>query len=511
MTRKIGEQFGTVYLVGAGPGDPGLITLRGVACLAQADLVLYDYLVDPRVLRHAKNGAELVCLGHHSRQRTVEQCEIHERMILAAQNGRTVVRLKGGDPDVFGKSAEETETLRSANIPYEIVPGVTAALAAGGYAEIPLTHGDHSSCLAFVTGQERRCKKEPSLNYQALAGFPGTLVFYMGIRSAPEWSLALIRGGKSTETPVAIVRRCTLPDQTIVRCTLGTVAETIRNNQVRPPAVTIVGSVAGMGPELSWFAARPLFGQTVLVTRPRHQAETLCDRLTDLGARVLIQPTIEIGPSQDKGPLDDALMQLDRIDWLVFSSANGVQYLLERLFSLGQDLRALGGLKLAAIGPGTAEALASWHLNTDLIPDEFRAETLADSLAPHVAGQRVLLVRASRGREVLAERLQQAGADVSQVVVYDSTDVEQLEPHVQNAFSDRQIDWVTVTSSAIARSAARLVGPNLEHTKLVSISPITSDTLRNLGYEPSAEATDYTMEGIVEAVLRTTRGEETSE
>lgn len=507
MAQNRNKQFGKVYLVGAGPGDPGLITLRGAACLGRADLVLYDYLVDPRVLRHTRDGAELVCLGHHSRQRTVEQSEIHERMIEAAQKGRTVARLKGGDPDVFGKTAEETEALRSAGIPYEIVPGVTAALAAGGYAEIPLTHGDHSSCLAFVTGQERRCKKGPALDYPALAGFPGTLVFYMGIRSAADWSQALILGGKSPDTPVAIVRRCTHPDQTVVRCTLGTVADVIRSERVRPPAITIVGSVAGMGPDLSWFAARPLFGRTVLVTRPRHQAAALCERFNDLGARVLIQPTIEIKPCTDWTPVDSALAELDQYDWLVFSSANGVEHLLSRLFSLGQDLRALGRIKLAAIGPGTADALASWHLKTDLLPDEFRAEALADSLAPHVAGRRMLLARASRGREVLAERLLQAGAHVSQVVVYESTDVRLPDPQVQNALSEGQVDWVTVTSSAIAHSAARLFGADLGRVKLASISPITSDTLRSLGYEPTAEATNYTMDGVVDAILRAEGGD----
>lgn len=505
MAQKEGEDIGKVYLVGAGPGDPALITLRGVECLRRADLVLYDYLVDPQVLCHARENAELVSLGHHSQQRTVTQDEIHRRMAEAAHDGRIVVRLKGGDPNVFGKSAEETEALRVAHVPYEIVPGVTAALAAAGYAEIPLTHGEHSSCLAFVTGQERHSKKGLPLDYQALANFPGTLVFYMGIRSAARWSSALIQAGKSPKTPVAIVRRCTLPDQDIVRCTLETVAEVIREKRVRPPAATIVGTVAGLGPDVSWFAARPLFGMTVLVTRPRHQADSLSERLAELGARVLVQPTIEISPCRDFGPVDDALDRLSEFDWLVFSSANGVQHLLQRLFFLGRDLRALGGVKLAAIGPGTAEVLASWHLNADVVPDEFRAESLAEKLVPLVANRHVLLARASRGREVLAERLQQAGAHVSQVVVYESTDVQSLDPQVQTAFSEGQVDWVTMTSSAIANAAAKLLTLNLAQTKIASISPITSGTLRSLGYEPTAEATEYTMKGVVDAILEAER------
>lgn len=510
MTREHRERIGRVYLVGAGPGDPGLITLHGVECLARADLVLYDYLVDPRVLLHARSGAELVCLGHHSRQRTITQDEIHARMIRAARQGRTVVHLKGGDPVVFGRSAEETETLRAEGIPFEIVPGVTAALAAGAYTEIPLTHADHSSCLALVTGHERSSKQGLPLDYGGLAKFPGTLVFYMGIRSATQWSQGLIQGGMSPDTPVAIVRRCTLPDQASVRCTLGTITETIRRAEIRPPAVTIVGEVAGLPPSVSWFASRPLFGRTILVTRPRHQAATLCSRFSELGARVLIQPTIEIGPCEDWDPVDDALSRLDEFDWLVFSSANGVQYLLTRLFFLGRDLRALGELRLAAIGPGTAEALSCWHLKADLVPDEYRAEVLADALATHAAGKRVLLARASRGREVLAERLRQSGAAVSQVVVYASNDVEQIDPHVEAALLGGEIDWITITSSAIAQSAVRLFHSGLENAKMVSISPITSETLRSLGYEPDAEANEYTMEGVVEAVLRAEREDKLS-
>ncbi len=502
MTQRHGKKSGTVFLVGAGPGDPGLITLRGVECLARADLVLYDYLVDPRLLRHAPPAAQLVCLGHHSRERIVQQDEINDMMVRAAEEGRTVVRLKGGDPDVFGRAAEEADALRAAQIAYQIVPGVTAALAAAGCAEICLTHADHSSCLALVAGQERHDKKGPQLDYGALAGFPGTLVFYMGIRSAPVWSQALIAGGKPADTPVAIVRRCTLPDQTVVRCTLATVAETIRRARIRPPAVTVVGVMAGFGPDVPWFAQRPLFGKTILVTRPRHQVESLCDRFAELGARTLIQPTIQIGACKNWEPVDEALATLDRYDWLVFSSANGVEFLLSRLGSLGRDLRALATVKLAAIGPGTAKALLSWRLRADLVPEEYRAESLADGLTPLVAGKRVLLARASRGREVLAERLEEVGARVSQVVVYESSDVERADPEIEAALLNGQIDWITITSSAIAQSAARLFAGDLGRAKLASISPITSQTLRRLGYEPAAEATDYTMEGVVDAILQ---------
>lgn len=491
-----------VYLVGAGPGDPGLITLRGLTCLQRADLVLYDYLANSAVLRHANPSADLVCLGHHGVQRSMPQEEIHARMIEAARAGRTVVRLKGGDPDVFGRSAEETEALRAAGVPFEIIPGITAAMAAAAYTGIPITHAQCSSAVALVTGQERQSKQGPPLDYEALAGFPGTLVFYMGITTARDWSAALIRRGKPADTPVAIVRRCSWSDQETFRCNLGTVAEVIAERRLRPPAVIIVGDVVAHAPESSWFTSRPLFGKRVLVSRPIDQARDLVEPLSELGADVVVQPAIEISEPSDWSPVDRALAALDQYDWLVFSSSNGVQRLLNRLLGKGWDLRRLAGLKLAAIGPGTADALAGYHLRADLVPAEYRAEALADCLSAEAAGRRFLLARASRGREVLAETIRGAGGSVDQVVVYRSTDVERPEPPIAEALAAGRIDWVTVTSSAIARSLARMFGEQLRAARLASISPITSGVLRELGYEPAAEATEYTMEGLVEAILR---------
>lgn len=492
---------GKVYLVGAGPGDPGLITIRGVECLRRADLVLYDYLVNPTLLHHAKPSAELVCLGHHSTQRCMPQEQINEQIVRVAHQGKIVVRLKGGDPDIFGRSAEETEALRAAGVPYETIPGVTAALAAAGYAGIPITHSHHSSAVALVTGQERHAKPSPRLDYEALADFPGTLIFYMGVTSAPTWSEALLHRGKPADTPVLIVRRCTWPDQSTLRCTLGTVATTIAEHQLRPPAVIIVGEVVSLAPEVSWFASRPLFGCRVLVTRPRDQAAELIEPLQELGADVLIQPAIQIAPPAGWTKVDAALEDLERYDWLVFSSSNGVRYLLDRLCDQKGDLRKLGRIKLAAIGPGTAEELARYRLKADLMPDEYRAEALAAALTRDAAGRRFLLARASRGREVLATTLAAAGAIVDQVVVYTNTDVEQAAPQVAKALANGGIDWITVSSSTMARSLARLFGEHLRQAKLASISPVTSATLRELGYEPAAEARQYTMGGLVKAIL----------
>ena len=499
-----GNDPGRVYLVGAGPGDPGLISLRGAECLRHADLVLYDCTVNPDILEHAPPSAEFVCLGRRPNQRTMPQEEIIARMIEAAGQGRIVVRLKAGDPMVFSRTAPETDALRAAGVPLEIVPGITAAGAAAACAEIPITHVDHASAVAFFSAYERE-GGGPPLDFALLADFPGTLVVYMGESSADDWSEALTRGGKSPDTPVAVVRRCSLSDQETVRCTLGTVARVIAERKLGAPAVVVVGEVVSRAPEASWFAARPLFGARVLITRPRDQAAALRDRLAELGAQVLVQPVIRISDPADWKPVDAALAEIDRYDWLVFSSANGVRYLLDRLLATEGDVRKLGSIRLAAIGPATAEEIARYRLRADLVPAEYRAEVLAAMLVHEAAGRAFLLARASRGREVLAEELREAGGTVEQIVVYSSTDVEDPDPDVAAALAAGRIDWITVTSSAIARSLVRLFGDDLRRARLASISPITSDVLRELGHEPAVEAARYTMDGLVEALAGSAR------
>ena len=491
---------GRVYLVGAGPGDPALLTLRGAECLRRADVVLYDYLVNPVLVAHCRPEAERICLGKHGGGRIWPQEEINDQLVVLAKQGKTVVRLKSGDPAIFARGAEEVERLAREEIPFEIVPGITAALAAGSYAGIPITHRELASAVALVTGHEDPEKHERAVDYAALAQFPGTLVFYMGVTTVRLWSDALMAAGKTAATPVAVVRRCSQADQRTLRTTLGELATAVERDKLRPPVIFIVGEVAALGESYSWFEQRPLFGKKILVTRPAHQAASLAGPLADLGAEVLVQPAIEIGPPTDWGPTDAALQRLSEFDWLVFSSSNGVRYLLERLFTVGKDSRALGSIKLAAIGPGTAEELQRYHLKADLVPDEFRAESLAGGLAGSARGKRFLLARASRGRQVLSEELTSAGGVVEQVVVYQSDDVTTADPQVLELMEAEKIDWVTVTSSAIAKSLARLFGESLRHTKLASISPITSGSLRELGFEPASEAKEYTMAGVVEAI-----------
>jgi uroporphyrinogen III methyltransferase/synthase len=487
-----------------------LITWRGAQCLARADAVLYDYLANPTLLAHAPATAEQVCLGRHGRERIWSQEEINERLVQLARQGKCVVRLKGGDPALFGRLSEEVAALEAAGVEYEIVPGITAAFAAGSYAGIPLTERGVASAVAIVTGHEQEEKELTAVDFNGLAAFPGTLVVYMGVTTAAEWTRALINAGKPADTPAAIVRRCTWPDQQIIRCTLGTVAKRIAQAKFRPPVVTIVGEVAAAARAKSWFTDRPLFGRRVLVTRPRHQAGKLWNLLCEAGAYPLVQPAIEIGPPDTWAAVDAALARLGEFDWLVFSSANGAEYFLGRIFETGRDLRTLGAVKIAAIGPATAEALRAFHLNADLTPDEFRAESLAEALIDrarsNAVAPRVMLVRASRGREALAEKLSAAGCAVEQVVAYRSVDVEAPDPEIASLVLQGHMDWITVTSSAIARSLVRLFGDDLRRAKLASISPITSATLGELGHEPAAEAREYTMEGVVEAILNSERG-----
>lgn len=492
---------GKVFLVGAGPGDPGLLTLRGQQLLAGADLVLYDYLVNRRILDSAAS-AEQICLGRHGQGRMMGQAEIHQRMIQAAAAGRSVVRLKGGDPALFARAAEEIAALEAAGVDYEIVPGVTAVQAASSYAGIPLTHRDHASCVALVTGQQGECSSADDLDFAALAQFPGTLVIYMGVTTAPRWTSELIAHGKPPDTPVAVIRHASLPTQQSYGTTLADLPAALAGQRIRPPAIVIVGDVVAARSTVDWFSRRPLFGKSIVVSRPAAQAGELAERLDRLGAEVMLQPAIEIGPAADPESLELAIAKLDQFDWIVFSSANGVCYFCNRLLQLGYDVRALATLRIASIGPGTTNRLREYSLAADLQPDEYRAEALADALVAAGANARFLLIRASRGRDVLEETLQRAGGAVVQAVAYESRDAAQPNGEVAAALRAGRIDWITVTSSAIARSLVRLFGDDLKKARLAAISPLTADVLTDAGYPPAVVADPYTTDGVVAAMMR---------
>jgi len=495
-----------VYLVGAGPGDPGLLTLRAVECLARADLVLYDKLVPPRLLDFAPPAAERVSVadvpgGHPHRWPFILQ-----RLVEAAKEGKVVVRLKGGDPLIFGRGAEEAEELRKAGIPYEIVPGVTAASAAAAAAEIPVTHRGCASAVALVTGHENPTKSHHDLDWAALARFPGTLAIYMGMARLDLIAGVLIENGKSPTTPAAVVAAASTGEQRRVHAPLAELAEAARAAGLHAPALIVIGHAAGHAPELSWFESRPLFGKRVLVTRPREQASELVRRLEILGAVPSVLPAVAIEPLGDWSEVDARLESLREYDWIVFTSVNGVRAFFGRLRATGRDLRALGDIRLAVIGPGTAEALREFHLDADLVPSEFRSESLAAALAERAAGKRILLARADRGREVLRDELSRV-ATVDQVAVYRQCDAVSTADAALDALRRGEVDYVLLTSSNIAR--AFLAGLDEVcrgrirdgHTRIVTISPVTTTAVRRLDYPVAAEAAIFTTEGLVRALV----------
>jgi uroporphyrinogen III methyltransferase/synthase len=498
---------GSVRLVGAGPGDPGLITVRAVQCLQEADLVLYDYLANPTLVEYAPEGAELIRLGRHDQGRSLTPDEITEVMVKAALEGRNVVRLKGGDASIFARGGDEADACRAAGIPFEIVPGITSGLATAAYAEIPLTHFEDASAVALVTGHERDDKEESHLDYQALAAFPGTLVFYMGVKWAGRWSGALMEHGKSPDTPVAVVQWCSRARQQTCKCTLGTVGQVVGEKGLKPPALFVVGKVVDHAPALSWFQERPLFGTSVLVAGSRSTSTKLRQRLTVLGAEVLTQPAIRVAPPPDWSQADAALDQMSEYDWLIFTSGNGVDGLLNRIFEKGRDLRALGGVRIAALGKGTAERLGHYHLKADLTPDRVDATELAETLTRDAPGGAFLLARASGDRPVLAEELEEVGAGVDQIPVYQTVEIQEPNEDVADALRAGEVTWVTVTSSPTARSLVQQYGDLLRSSKLVSISPLTSATLRELGYAAAFEASPHTVDGLMESLLQARRSE----
>ncbi len=511
--ERADAQPGRVYLVGAGPGDPGLLTARALELIAAADVILYDRLIGAAALDGARPKAELLFVGKEGGGESVPQEETQALMIARAQEGNAVVRLKGGDPFVFGRGGEEVLALRAAGISYEIVPGVTAGVAAAAYAGIPVTHRGLAGAVALVTGHPRADTppdgegEEAALDWPALAAFPGTLVLYMGVRRLSGIAASLIAAGRSASEPAAVVERGTLPDQRVVTGTLQTIAEKAGREAIQAPSIIVVGAVAALAEQLSWLGTKALGGRTVAVTRARAQASALSRRLEALGARVVQAPVIRIqalpGPPLDPAPYD----------LVCLSSPNGVAALFERLAAGGRDARALAGARVAAIGPGTARALAEHGIVADVVPARFVAEGLVDALAD-VPVSRALVARASRARDVLPDALRERGAEVDVLALYETT-VEPLSAPALAAA--RQADYITFTSSSTVRffleamnaagdhRAAALTEttpPGLsEATRIVSIGPVTSRTLRENGLEPHVEAERHDVDGLVDALI----------
>ena len=509
---------GRVYLIGAGPGDPGLLTLRGADRLSRCDVVLYDGLSNPDILRHAA-GADCVSVGKHGGDRIWKQSEIIDEILRHAAAGRTVGRLKGGDPAVFARSAEEIDACVAAGVPFELVPGITAALAAGSYAGIPVTHRDVASAVALVTGHEQPGKSESAIDWKALAQFPGTLVIYMGVTTAAAWTSALIDAGKDPATPAALVRRCSHHDQQQIHCRLDEVAARLTPaSKFRPPVITIVGPVTELASTMHWLKDRPLFGVTVWTTRAESKSTRLDDLLQDAGARVVASPMVELSPLRDFHELDRSISDLGQTDAVVFCSDTGVREYFARMQTLGRDSRALAGTLIGAIGGKTAAELARHGLIADLVPERaFNAAAFVDQFAGDLAGKRVLVVRASRGSDTLPAGLSAAGSVIREVVAYQHRDAETIEPSVRRAIEGGEVDWIAVTSSAAATNLHRLMGGTgipIGKMKIASLSPVTTQTLGRLGVAVTVTAESATMESLVDAVVRfqtdvfpTTKGE----
>jgi len=481
----------SVALVGAGPGDPGLLTRRGAELLASADVVVYDRLAAPALLDLAPASAERVYVGKAPGAVAMTQDEINALLVKEGLAGRAVVRLKGGDPFVFGRGGEEAEALGAAGVPFEVVPGISSAIAAPAYAGIPVTHRGTSTHFTVVTGHEDPAKGESEVDWGALARTGGTLVVLMGAGRADEIARLLIDGGRSPDTPVAIVRNGTRPDQQTARATLATIGTV----QVKPPSVIVIGEVAAI--DLSWFDTRPLSGRTVVVTRAREQASALRTRLERLGAEVLELPTIAVEP------VDIAVPDLAAYGWLVFTSANGVSALFDRgLAPAGLDARALANARIAAIGPGTAAALAERGVRADLLPKRFVAESLLEAFPdPATPGERVLLARAEQARDVLPAGLEARGYVVDVLSVYRTIPVAP-DPDALARVRVGAVDALTFTSSSTVTNFCDAVGdvPNPQPL-VVSIGPVTSKTAQERGLRVDAEAPEHTIDGLVATLV----------
>jgi uroporphyrinogen III methyltransferase/synthase len=498
---------GKVFLVGAGPGDPGLITVKGLECIQQADVIIYDFLASEVLLKHASEHSEIIYVGKKGSDHTFSQDTINALIVEKAENGSTVIRLKGGDPFIFGRGGEEAEVLIRAGIPFEIVPGVTSAIAAPAYAGIPLTHRKFASSVAFVTGHEDPTKNKSNIDWASLAKGIGTIVFLMGVKNLTQITERLMSHGMRPDTPAALVRWGTTAKQVTITATLDTIVALKNAANLKPPAVLIVGHVVGLREKIKWFEDRPLMGRSIVVTRSREQAGELVKRLSGLGAECLECPTIKVVPTDDMKPLDKALDNLTSYDWLMFTSVNGVDFFFNRLFEKGKDVRDLNHIRTAVIGPATAKKLLDYGFNSDIVPESYRAESVVKAFAKEdIAGKKILLPRAKQARPVLPVELVKMGAVVDDVEVYVTKAVKDKAGVILKRLEEHTIDMITFTSSSTVKNfRALLPSEGLDHLMqgitIASIGPVTSETARNLGFDVHIVAEEYTIQKLCDAIV----------
>ena len=497
---------GIVYLIGAGPGSPDLITVKGRKCLQKADVIVYDYLASESLLSLAGEDAETIYAGKKSGRHSMSQEEINNLLIEKAKEGLTVARLKGGDPFIFGRGGEEAMELSRAGITFEIVPGVTSAVAVPAYAGIPLTHRGFSSTVCFITGHEDPTKEESSINWSALSESSGTLVFLMGIGNLEKIARKLIDGGRPSDSPVVVIGNGTMPNQRTITGTLANISKKVKDADLTPPGVIVVGDVVNLRGHLNWFESRPLFGKRILVTRPEDQATGFIMALSGLGAQCLLFPTIEIIPPESWGELDRAIEGLSRYDWILFTSVNGVAHFFARLDVAKKDTRHLNGIKIGAIGPKTAAALMDRGINPDLIPDTYRAEEMVEALKGYpINGKRVLLPRPAIARDLIPQSLKTLGALVDEVEAYQTVQPEYSQDQLHRLFKKGKIDMITFTSpSGVTNFLALLEGkPIYEEISKVGVAcigPVTAQKAKEVGLKVVVAPDEYTAEALARAI-----------
>lgn len=496
---------GYVYLVGAGPGDPKLITLKGSECIAKAEVLVYDRLASRRLLSLAGLDCELIYVGKSPDRHTLRQEEINQVLVQKGREGKVVTRLKGGDPFVFGRGGEEAEALTEAGIPFEVVPGVTSAISVPAYAGIPVTHRDLTSSFTVITGHEDPAKNATAIEWQYLGPAHGTLIFLMGMENLETIASKLVENGKKPETPVAVVQWGTRPEQRTSVGTLDNIAHLVKIQGLTNPAIIIVGEVVSLREKLQWFENKPLFGKRIIVTRARHQASALSQAIEELGGEAWEFPAIELAPPSEPEHLTKALKNLKHFQWLVFTSVNGVEAFFKELTKQSQDIRDLKGMEIVAIGPATQAALEEKNLRVAYVPEEYRAEKIIEGLASRILpGQSVLLARAEEARDILPESLKALGADVWDIPVYKTVLGRANREELKSLLAEKAIQAVTFTSSSTVRNFIRLLEGDLsllDGVKVFSIGPITSATARELGLKVHKEAVKYTIAGLVQALV----------
>jgi len=517
-------QKGKVYIVGAGPGDISLLTLKGLKCLQKAEVVIYDFHLNAQVLNYISHDAEFIYAGKRGGQHTMTQDEINRTLVEKAREGKIICRLKGGDPFVFGRGGEEAETLAGENIEFEIVPGVSSAIAAPAYAGIPLTHRLYSSSLAIVPGYEDPSKEESSIDWQKLATGVGTIVFLMTVKNISLVCKKLIDNGRSPDTPVAVIRWGTRADQTTLVGNLKTMPDLIKENEIKPPAVMVVGEVVRLREILNWYEKKPLFGQRILITREHSEGY---ESLEELGAEIIEFRTIEIVPPEDWAELDNAIDKIESYNWLILTSANGVKFLFRRLFEKEKDIRDLKGIKICAVGSKTAAAINKFGIKVDLVPEEFNAEGLISAIVqkcksakekndkaselPHfrasaLQGLKFLLPRAEVAREVLPEMIKELGGEIDVVTAYRAVKPETHGKRLKRFLKEGKITIATFTSAATFNNFIEIAGEDaedlLKDVAITVIGPVTAKAIEKAGLKVSIMPKEATIEAMVNEIIK---------